>query len=207
MSRIILLVEGETEVALRDALKTFLDEACTKAGKPKVRLVPRPEGSDLFHAAKGRRIVDSALSEHDVTGVVALIDVKAPPTKNRRSFQTADDALDWLRALSSDSRYRGHVALHDFEAWLLPYWDDICKRLKRHQAAPGPNPERVNLDSPPSQRLAELYRLAGRGKYNKPRDGAAILKGKDLTIAAGQCLQLKAFLNSLLRLAECPVLK
>lgn len=94
---------------------------------------------------------------------------------------------------------------HDFEAWLLPYWEDICRRVGLKLASPGPKPEQVDLDKPPSVRLHELYRRAGRS-YKKPRDAAAILRGKDLTVSAGRCPQFKAFLNSLLDLAGCPLL-
>ena len=83
------------------------------------------------------------------------------------------------------------------EAWLLPYWGAICQRLRVQRQAPGGQPEQVNLQRPPSRHLRDLYRAAGRD-YDKPRDAKAIPDGKDLTVAANACPELKALLNTLL---------
>jgi hypothetical protein len=46
-----------------------------------------------------------------------------------------------------------------------------------------------------------IFRLGTcRDDYSKVRDAARILRGKDLTIAAAKCPELKAFLNTILEL-------
>lgn len=100
-----------------------------------------------------------------------------------------------------------HAAQYDVEAWLLPYWDDICRRINVRQGAPGHDPEQVDNTRPPSYRLKELYqRTQPRRSYTKTLEMPAILKGKDLTIAANACSELKSLLNTLLVLSYLPTL-
>jgi len=55
---------------------------------------------------------------------------------------------------------------------------------------------------PPSHHIREVFRIgACRDGYSKPRDANRILRGKDLTEAANQCPELKAFLNTILTLS------
>lgn len=202
MSEIVLLVEGATEKAAKDAIKTFLDARCDSAKRDRVRLT----AVQTEHLRDGEVLASAerSLRKPGILGVVALMDVKC--AGKPRQFADAAQAIDYLRRLGpKDARYRAHAAQYDFEAWLLPFWDDICKRVGRKQARPGAKPEHVDLDHPPSQRLHDLYRRAGR-RYNKPIEAQAILRGKDLTVSAAQCPQFKAFLDSLLELAGCPLL-
>ena len=201
-NRIVLLVECATETAIKEALKQFLDRCCEAQGKPKVRLSTRELGSRLLRPKEVADLVQRNLPATGVLGVVALIDVLV--AGRPQQFPDAAAAIQFLEhsAGTTDPRFRAHAAQHDFEAWLLPYWQSICTKLKRQQKSPGANPEQVNHLTPPSKYLKELYRLAGR-TYDKPRDAHAILEGKDLTVSANACPQFKAFLNSLLDLAGC----
>lgn len=198
MSDIVLLVEGGTEIALKDHLKRFLDKRAAAAGQPRgrVRLVTR-QGIVTGSVPRLRHRVRMELRAPNVVGVVALID--AFPT-----FVGQDDpaaaAIAHLRQASDDARFYPHVALHDVEAWLLPYWAEICGRLGFHQARPGGAPETIDGEQPPSRRLDTLYRRANK-KYVKQTEMERILRGQDLTVAAAQCPQLRAFLNTLLTLS------
>lgn len=201
MSTIVLLVEGKTEIALKGHLKRFLDQRAAAAGRPPVRLETRPK-IVTGNLEELRYRVRLELKAPDVAGVVALID--AYPT-----FAQADDpaaaAIAHLRQASSDARFYPHVALYDVEAWLLPYWESICSRVGFKQARPGGAPEAVNGDQPPSRRLITLYRRANK-KYVKDTEMDRILRGQDLTVAAAQCPQFKAFLNTLLTLGQLELL-
>ena len=191
---IVLLAEGRTEMALRGPLKDFLDVRAVVEGRPKLAL--RTKDIMTLNEGKLRARIRNELATTEVTAVIGLIDVYP-------NFVSAAEAKDYLsRAAGEDARFHAHAAQHDVEAWLLPYWADICRRLgMRTRAAPDGQPERVNRVRPPSVRLVELYRLAQPPrKYTKPIELAAILKGKDLTIAAAQCAELEALLNTLLGL-------
>jgi len=195
--KIALLVEGKTETAIKPVLKRFLDERYESEGKPRVGLTTRSLDTRLLQPKTVRKLVESNLARADVTGVVALIDIVSAGRPMK--FKTAKEAVLFLQncAPNAGPMYRAHAAQHDFEAWLLPYWDGTCRRLGRQKASPGGEPEKVDHGKPPSKHLSELYRLAGR-RYDKPRDALAVLRDQDLTISARACPQFKAFLNSLL---------
>jgi hypothetical protein len=196
---IVLLAEGRTEVALRGPLKEFLDARAALRGCPRVAL--RIKDIMTLNEGKLRARIRNELAQADVTGVIGLIDVYP-------NFQNAAAARDFLRGAAGDEpRFHPHAAQYEVEAWLLPYWSDICCRLGVRHTAPATQPELVNDIRPPSAWLAELYRLANPPrKYTKPIEMAAILKGKDLTVAANQCAELKALLNTLLNLSGLPLL-
>lgn len=127
---IVLLVEGRTETALKGVLKRFLDERATAEGRPKVALRTK----DIMTLNRGRlsRRVQMELRDHRVSAVVGLIDVYP-------DFELADKARVFLREVAGDNpRFHAHTAQYDVEAWLLPYWDTICRRLGVHR---GPQPE------------------------------------------------------------------
>ncbi|MBN1814385.1 MAG: DUF4276 family protein [Anaerolineae bacterium] len=191
---IVLLVEGATETALKDKLKSFLDGRAEVEGKPKTAL--RTKEIMSLNPGKLRRRVYLELRDPKVMAVVGLIDVYP-------DFASADEAKQFLRrAVGDEPRFYAHAAQYDVEAWLLPYWDFICQRLGVRKAKPGAHPEQVNLEQPPSRRLNELYRTASpTRKYIKPIEMAAILRNQDLTVAANQCPELKSLLNTLLLLA------
>jgi len=60
-------------------------------------------------------------------------------------FPTAEDAIQKMRQwVGAEPRFHPHVALHDFEAWLLPYWNMIKKLTGSNHKSPGSNSEKVN---------------------------------------------------------------
>ena len=187
-NEIVLLVEGKTEKAVKPVLKRFLDERCEKninalgqpKPKPKVRLTTKPLDSRLLKEKTVKDQLTMNLGRPSVRGVVALIDVVC--SGRPQQFKDAGAAIQFLADMAPEEpRYRAHAAQYDFEAWLLPYWNDICLRLKIQKQPPGGNPEAVNRDHPPSRHLSKLYRLAKhKPDYDKPRDALAILTDKDL---------------------------
>lgn len=196
---IVLLVEGATETALRERLKRFLDQRAAAEGRPRVAL--RSKDIMTLNPARLCRRVQLELRDSTVRAVVGLIDVYP-------RFRSAQEAKQWLRrAVGDEPRFHAHAAQYDVEAWLLPYWDAICQRVGVHRARPGPHPEEVNLEKPPSRHLEALYAAAKPPrKYVKAIEMAAILCHQDLTVAAGQCPELKSLLNTLLGLGGLTLL-
>jgi hypothetical protein len=103
--------------------------------------------------------------------------------------------------VGKNDQFHPHAAQHDFEAWLLPFWSDIQALAGHNKRAPSGRPEAVNHNRPPSYHIREIFRIGSRRDYSKPRDANRILRGKDLTVAANQCPELKAFLNTILTLS------
>lgn len=199
--RIALLVEGKTEKAFLPHLRSYLERHL--AGQmPKIDPVPYdgriPTGDKL------RRLVEQLLNDckKPADHVIALTDVytgSQPP-----QFPTAADAKAKMREwVGEDPRFHPHVALHDFEAWLLPYWSVIQRLAGHNRAAPGGNPEAVNHNNPPAHRIADVFRTGSRGRaYVKPRDAARILRDSDLSVAISQCSELKAFVNTIISVSD-----
>jgi hypothetical protein len=193
---IVLLMEGETEAALKVHLKAFLDQRAALEGKPSVRLKTKPEvgrSKGAFH-----KRVRLELAEPGVRAVVALVDV----------YPDYSDAAAAKRDLydkaGAPANFFAHAAQYDVEAWLLSFWDGICGHLQVTQSPPGANPEEIDADRPPSKRLRELYGRAKQPKrsYSKVTEMRRLLKDKDLTVIASQCPEFKLFLNTLLTLSD-----
>lgn len=191
--KVALIVEGKTERVFLASLRRFLAARLTNRMP---RIVPHVYDGRIPTGAKLQRVVSRLIDESDA--VVALTDVYT----GTRAFVDAADAKKKMREwVGPEQRFHPHAAQYDFEAWLLPYWDDIQQLSGSSRTAPAQNPESVNHMSPPAHRIAEVFRTGTkRTFYNKPRDAKRILEGKDLSIAAAQCGGLKALLNTLLSL-------
>lgn len=196
--KIAVLVEGKTERAFKPHLVEFL----------KSRLAGRMPNVDFFpydgripKQDKLRRTVEALLRNGRVPSeaVIALTDVYT----GTNDFLDAADAKRKMRTwVGENERFYPHVAQHDFEAWLLPFWSDIQALAGHNKAAPHGPPEMVNHSRPPSHHIREIFRIGPRrDNYSKPRDANRILSGKDLIVPARECPELQAFLNTILTLS------
>jgi len=199
--KITIMVEGATEDAFKPYLREYLETRLAGA-MPKLdfhRYDGRiPKGDKL------KRIVKNLLSgRNSADHVIALTDVYTGTTLH--DFLDATDAKakmrDWVGA--EEVRFHPHVALYDFESWLLPYWPTI-KKLAGHNAnAPSGAPETVNHNKPPSYHIKDIFeRGKCRDSYIKPRDANRILRDNDLSITINQCPELKSFINTILEVCN-----
>jgi hypothetical protein len=119
-------------------------------------------------------------------------------------FPTAEAAKQKMREwVGVEKRFYPHVALHDFEAWLLPYWEKIKKITGSNRKAPRSAPKKVNRGNSPANRLAEVFRTGPKTKsYVKTRDAGRILKDEDLSVAINACPELKAFVDTIVTLCN-----
>jgi hypothetical protein len=194
--KIAVIVEGRTEKAflpyLRDFLKNRLD-----GDMPRLDVVPYD--GRIPKADKLKRVVENLMQgTNPADRVIALTDVYTGT--NPPDFIDAQDAKNKMNQwVGAEPRFHPHAAQYDFEAWLLPYWPTIQKLAKHNKAAPGGNPESVNHQNPPAHRIREIFEIGKcRDSYVKPRDAARILRENDLSTAINQCLELKAFINTIL---------
>ncbi len=194
--KIVLLVEGRTEKAFLPILRTYI-HGRLPAGKDRPRLSVNSYDGRIPKQERLRKIVENELRS-GADAVIALTDVYT----GSNDFKNADDAREKMIAwCNQHPNFFPHAALHDFEAWLLPYWDQIQTLSGSNRAAPAISPENVNLNRPPAHLLAEIFLHGSKGRaYSKPRDAARILDNQDLTIAANACVELKSFLNRILAL-------
>lgn len=193
--RITILVEGRTEKAFKPHLVEFLQRRL--AGRmPKID--PFPYDGRIPKEQKLRKTVELLLRT-GADAVIALTDVYT----GTKDFTDAGDAkLKMRKWVGENDRFYPHAAQYDFEAWLLPFWRDIQALAGHNKGAPPGPPESVNHTHPPSHHIREIFRIGTcRDDYSKSRDATRILRGKDLSEAASQCPELRAFLNTILALS------
>ena len=196
--KITILVEGRTEKAFKTHLLDFLRSRL--AGRmPNVD--PFPYDGRIPKEDKLRRVVEALLGNGKAPSdaVIALTAVYT----GTNDFVDAADAKQKMRAwVGNNDKFHPHAAQYDFEAWLLPFWSDIQSLAGHNRGAPSGAPETVNHMRPPSHHIREIFRIGScRDDYSKPRDANRILRGKDLSISANKCPELKAFLNTILTLS------
>jgi hypothetical protein len=68
-------------------------------------------------------------------------------------------------------------------------------------------PESVNHNRPPAYRIKDIFERGHKRSYSKTRDATAILRGQDLMTAVTQCPELKAFVNTILRLSGATIIE
>jgi hypothetical protein len=188
--KIAILMEGETERVflpyLRQAISTRLPDKMP-------RLIASKYDGRIPKQEKLKRVVDALFRgrDPDADHVVALTDVYT----GSNDFQNAADAKQKMRSwVGRNDRFHAHVAQHDFEAWLLPYWAAIQELARHYRTAPAGAPESVNQTHPPSYHIRAIFRTGqGPRHYTKTRDAKRILQGKNLNVAAAACPELKAF--------------
>ena len=193
--KIIVLVEGRTEMAFKEALLKFLRSRLPNQ-MPKIEF--QSYNGRIPTGEKLQRTINNYSQEADA--VIALTDVYT----GTNDFKDAADAKDKMQQwVGKNDKFFPHVAQHDFEAWLLPYWNTIQKLAQHNLKAPVGAPETVNHSNPPAHRIKAIFEAGKcRDSYVKPRDAKRILKDKDLLLSANQCPELKAFLNTILTLCN-----
>lgn len=197
--KIAILMEGETERVFLPYLREFLSPRLQ--GKMP-RLISNIYDGRIPKQEKLKRVVEALLrgGNPDADHVIALTDVYT----GSDDFQDAADAKRKMRSwVGPNERFHPHVAQHDFEAWLLPYWPAIQDLARHNRTAPAGAPESVDHNHPPSYRIKEIFRTGkGPRHYTKTRDAKRILQGKDLSVAAAACPELRALMNTILTLSE-----
>jgi Domain of unknown function (DUF4276) len=196
--KIAILMEGETERVFLPYLREFLSRRLV--GKMP-RLKSHKYDGRIPKQEKLKRVVEALLrgGDPDADHVIALTDVYT----GSNDFQNAEDAKQKMRSwVGPNDRFHTHVAQHDFEAWLLPYWPAIQELARHNRTAPAGRPESVDHNHPPSYHIKAIFRTGqGPRHYTKTRDAKRILQGRDLSVAAAACPELRAFLNTILILS------
>lgn len=200
-----IIVEGATERVLMPKLRELIRARVPESrGMPK--LIPSVQDGRLPTGDKLKRLVERLLSDRPqpADAVVALTDVYT----GTKEFKDGADAKQKMRNwVGPEPRFHPHVAQHDFEAWLIPFWNDIQSLAGSNRGSPNAHPETINHNKPPAHLLKEIFRAGTNGKaYVKPRDAARILRDQRLETAASSCPELKAFLNTLITLCKGDVL-
>ena len=190
--KISLVVEGKTEKAFVPKLREYL-QTLVPGNMP--ILHPVSQKGRIPSGEKLDKLVENLLQQgrNPADHVIALTDVYP-------DYSDAADAKARMRqSVKNTSRFHPHAAQYEFEAWLLPYWGRIQQLANHNQSVPGVNPEQVNHENPPTNRIKDImHRGNGRYDYVKDRDAIRILKDQDLNVAIQRCSELKALVNTIL---------
>jgi hypothetical protein len=117
--KIAILVEGATELAFRKKLREFLQ---SRLEQTMPRLDFKPQDGRIPKEGKLQRIVENLIDNDGYDAVIALTDVYT----GNQDFKDASDAKNKMMSwVNNNPKFYPHTALHDFEAWLLPYWTTI----------------------------------------------------------------------------------
>jgi len=195
--KIALLIEGQTERTFLPYLRRFLE---TRLTGRMPRLDPVPYDGRIPTGKRLRRDVDLLLrsGRPPADAVIALTDVYTGTGEFQDAEQAKNKMRDWV---GGNAQFYPHADQFEFEAWLLPFWPTIQRLAGHNMAAPAGSPEAVDLTRPPSVRIKEIFRAGSRGRdYVKRRDAERILRENDLLVAAQACAELRALLDTILRL-------
>ena len=197
--KIAILVEGATEMAFREKFREFL-QGYLGQNMPRLKFIACD--GRILKEGKLKRVVENLLNNDKYDAVIALTDVYT----GTKDFNDAADAKAKMAGWTGNNpNFYPHTALHDFEAWLLPYWSTIQELAIHNRKAPSGSPETVNHNKPPSYHIQEIFEIGKcKSSYDKPIHGKAILKknDNDLMIAIQACPELKAFVNTIISLCD-----
>ena len=200
MSRLILLVEGQTE---ETALPRFFGRWLSR------RRESPPEISAVNFKGVGNYLKEYAqragrwLHSGEAIGVLGVLDLYGAQLDFPEEASTTDQKYAWakqrLEAAVGDVRFRQHFAVHETEAWLLR--DQTIFPAEVRSCLPTLPPEDVDFADPPSRRLARCYRESLGRPYAKVIEGRRLFARLDPETAAERCPHLGLLLEDLLRLA------
>jgi len=190
VTSIVIIAEGETEDALLPALREFLKEHY----KLSPRILARRMDGTVFERGKLVRVIENLLREFGGHVFVLTDQYGGTPAKN---FSSPEEARRKLREFVGDHpNVHVHVAAHDFEAWLIPLWDEIARSIGSTKPAPPGAPEKLNNQNPPSKRIQELFRSAKK-RYVKTRDAQKFLGRYGLKKSVDACPELRALVEAI----------
>jgi hypothetical protein len=197
--KIAIIVEGKTEGVFIPYLRRFLEGRL--AGQMPRLFTSIYDGRIPKEDKLKRRVENLLQGKNAADHVIALTDVYTGT--NPPDFLDAADAKAKMRRwVGGEPRFHPHAAQHDFEAWLLPFWPTIQKMAGHNKIAPAGQPETVNHNNPPAYRVKEIFEIGKcRDSYVKTRDAGKILDQNDLIVAVNACDELKALVNTILKVS------
>lgn len=208
--QIALFVEGDTESgeARRRTLPKFihnwLDPQFPQGSKVGITPVKFQGVSNYLDDLP--RKVALYLDGSRANFVVGLVDLYGIPASRIElsQYTTVKDKLVAARAYMRSlvpkdyrDRFRQHFAVHEVEAWLLAYPEELSKEKEVQSQIEKRPPEQVNFKEPPAKFLKRIL-----GRYKKTTTAMNLFPKVDPQVAINQFPYLKQFMEDLLSLAK-----
>jgi len=205
----VLFVEGHTEKkGVVPFLKRTLDaKLSAKVGIKTVRFEGWPEM--VKDMSKKARMYLEGPDRNDIIAVIGLLDLYGP-TFYPQNTVTASERSAWaknhLENMVKQKRFKMFFAVHEVEAWLLSQPEVFPREVRQELDSESKNPEDVNFENPPSNRLEHLYLQKTGRKYKKVVYGSQLFGKLDPEMAASKCPELKKMIECMLEMANNAVL-
>lgn len=202
--RIALFLEGDTERALPPFIHRWLDPQLPDGKKVGIAAVRFQGVSNYLDDLADK--VASYLDDRRANFVVGLVDLYGiPPNRiDLSKYDTVKDKVAAARAYVRSlvpkehrDRFRQHFAVHEVEAWLLAFPEELSKEKQVQSQIRKRPPEQVNFKEPPAEFLRNI--LHG---YKKTTMARNLFPRVDPQIAIDQCPFLRQFMEDLLALAK-----
>lgn len=202
--RIALFLEGETERALPPFIHKWLDPQLPE-GK-KVGITPVKFDGVSNYLDDLRTMVATYLDERRANFVVGLVDLYGIPASriDLSQYGTIKEKIVAARAYIRNlvakqyrDRFRQHFAVHELEAWLLAYPEELSKEKVIQSQIKNRPPEQVNFSEPPAKFLKRILQ-----RYKKITVAMNLFPKVDPQVAIDKCPYLKQFMDDLLMLAR-----
>lgn len=213
MSRILILLEGETEYefvsqVLAPYLLTkfvFLIPTIVETKKV-IGGTPHKGGGDF---SKLKADILSLLHDSDAIAVTTLYDFygfPAIPNLEAEIYQDIVKLEDAIASQFNHRRFRPYLQMHEFEAFLFIEPELTAKAALKQQHTASIQQHRnqfnhveeinLGLSTAPSKRLISTI-----GKYNKPRIGAKVTQTLGVVKLMQECPKFAAWVNWMVSLA------
>jgi hypothetical protein len=208
--QIALFVEGDTESgeARRRTLPAFIHnwmDTQLPVGR-RVGIAPvKFQGVSNYLDDLPRKIA-LYLDDGRANFVVGLVDLYGIPASriDLSRNPTVEDKIAAARAYMRNlvpkqyrDRFRQHFAVHEVEAWLLAYPEELSKDQRVQAQIKKRLPEQVNFDEPPAKFLKRVL-----GNYKKTTTAMNLFPRVNPQIAIDKCPYLMQFMEDMLRLAR-----
>ncbi len=197
--KLILYVEGETERYLPQFFERWLNARL----QPRIGIKTVNLGGAPNYLKDIASRVKLALRGNEIVAVFGLIDLYGSGLDYPDG--TIEEKYGWARhkleAEVAHPLFRHQFAVHETEAWLLSDLQ-VFPRAVVGDLPKTNQPETINFQSPPSQRLRDLYWRKLHKKYKKPLEGSSLFRKLDPEVAYSRCPHLKLLLDDILALAR-----
>lgn len=202
--KIVLFVEGRTEMALSGFFKRWLDARLPqRIGVKTVRFTGWRDYYDEIATKVELNL--SGKAGADVVAGIGLLDLYGPEFYPKGTAAAADRyswAKKHLEEKVGHPRFRQHFAVHETEAWLLAAPEILPREVRAALPGRSARPEEVNFDEPPAKLLSRLYREKLSRSYKKVIDGAELFRALPPEQASDRCPHLQILLKEMIELAQ-----
>ena len=136
----------------------------------------------------------------DIIAVVGLLDLYGLPIIPDNIYNV-DDKVKWGRKhfqdIIGDDRFKMFFSIHEVESWLFSSPSIFPKEVQKSINALSRNPEQINFENPPAERLNAIYNKNLKKGYKKVEYGTQLFECLDPLVVRQKCPYFKQMVDEL----------